>query len=47
MNGYRRIWCAYIYIYTHTYILYIYIYINTMKYHSAIEKDEVMPFAAT
>ena len=35
----------YIYIYTHTQTLYI--YINTMKYHSAIEKDEVMPFAAT
>ena len=30
----------------HIYI-YIYIYINTMKYYSAIEKDEIMPFAAT
>ena len=33
-------------IYTYIYI-YIYIYIHTMGYYLAIEKNEIMPFAAT
>ena len=32
----------YIYIY-----IYIYIYTHTMKYYSAIRKNEIRPFAAT
>ena len=27
--------------------IYIYIYIHTMKYYSAIRKNEIMPIAAT
>ena len=43
--------CVYIYIYTYTYI-YIYIctythtYVYAMEYHSAIKKNEIMPFVA-
>ena len=41
--------CVYIYTYTHIAIYGIYtvpLYLYTMEYYSAIEKKEIMPFAA-
>ena len=51
----KRMWCIYIHIYVYIYIhtpIQIYgiytvpLYLYTMEYHSAIEKNEIMPFAA-
>ena len=43
MNGERRGNILYTYIYTH---IYVYIHIHTMEYYSAIEKNEILLFAA-
>ena len=37
-------WCIYVYIYIHTRT---HAYMYTLEYYSAIEKNEIRPFAAT
>ena len=42
----KKMWHIYIYIYIHTHT-HIHTYTHTMEYYSALEKNEIMLFAAT